>query len=616
MKDLNDPSNVDTIPAMLTAGEFVMNKESTAMFGPQIEAMNNAGLQQRDAENKNMGGVIQQNQYNVGGLVTFLKDKEGYRDNAYQDDAGVWTIGYGRTGDDVKKGNTTNRAAEDKWIDTRAAEELAAIKAFGKKHNYDWNDGQINALASFRYNGGQGMIDQLTNYGKRDNDTIQKKFGLYNKVTNPDTGKKEFVQGLQNRRDAELALWSGTTPTETPAAEPSGAAPETIQALMPEGMEAPEVAAAAGGFPGGGDLAGMAMQALAPPPEIQAPPMMQQPQAAPEFIPSSASANMPSSVPQMPMAPPDSNPINKNTLWNTGGPVQYLRGGGKAGWVKVWDSDTQKSIWVDPSDPRVEQEKALAASAPVSNNQMKPMAFAQAAQPNVTHMGPRQTRAPYQQSANLPLSGMMQFDRSPDDVGDQIQRDWTKEDFDIGAQSQPGAVPQMGGEYQTGPQVPPQMPSNMAPPPPPAQQDLPPVPMSDEALLQGGSQQVEMAEQQQSVPQMDQAPPMNFPNNMQPGAMNMRHGAQWDTPQAQPMTVPNQAPAGGAVDQSGAIAENERLRQNALLGDYAKQFEQGDPRRAAAFNQQAHQKGGVPGGPVAETTSNSSLCQYSSIRCS
>ena len=146
----------------------------------------------------------------------------------------------------------------------------------------------------------------------------------------------------------------------------------------------------------------------------------------------------------------------------------------------------------------------------------------------------------------------MQFDRSPDDIGDEIQRGWNKEDFDMGAQSQPGVLPQMGSAPQVRPQ-PPQMPDNMAPPPP-VQQDLPPVPGSDEALLQGSSQQVETAEQQQSVPQIDQAPPMNFPNNMQPGAQNLRHGAQWDTPQAQPMTVPNQAPAGGAVDQSGTDA--------------------------------------------------------------
>ena len=499
MKDLNDPSNRDTIPAMLTAGEFVMNKEATAMFGPQIEKMNNAGLAQRQAENEvfgghNMGGVIQHNQYNAGGLVTFLKDKEGWKDKAYQDDAGVWTIGYGRTGD-VKKGDTTTKAIEDPWLDTRAAEELAAVKAFGKKHNYEWNDGQMNALASFRYNGGQGMIDQLTADGTRDNDTIQKKFGLYNKVTDPNTGKKVFVEGLQNRRDAELGLWGGTTPTETPEVQPLNAAPETMQEITAP-VESPAE-----------DLVGMAaQQAFAPPPQMQAPPMMQQPGAAPEYIPSVTQGNLPTSTPQMPTE--ESNPMNNNSLWNSGGPV-YLNRGGR-GQEKVWDSATQKYIWVDPSDIRVEQEKALAASAPVRNNQMKPMAFAQAAQPNVTHMGPRQTRAPHQSPFVSPDNSLMQFDRSPDDIGDEIQRGWNKEDFDMGAQSQPGTVPQIGSAFQAGPQ-PPQMPGNMAPPPP-AQQDLPPVPGSDEALLQGSSQQVETAEQQQSVPQVDQSPPRHTPN--------------------------------------------------------------------------------------------------------
>ena len=52
MIDLNDPTNRDTVPAMLTPGEFVLNKEATAMYGPLIEKMNNAGLKQRHQENQ------------------------------------------------------------------------------------------------------------------------------------------------------------------------------------------------------------------------------------------------------------------------------------------------------------------------------------------------------------------------------------------------------------------------------------------------------------------------------------------------------------------------------------------------------------------------------------
>ena len=47
VKDLNDPTNVDSVPAMLTPGEYVLNKEASAMYGPLLEKMNNAGLQQR-----------------------------------------------------------------------------------------------------------------------------------------------------------------------------------------------------------------------------------------------------------------------------------------------------------------------------------------------------------------------------------------------------------------------------------------------------------------------------------------------------------------------------------------------------------------------------------------
>ena len=60
--DLNDPTNRDTVPAMLTPGEFVLNKEASQMFRPQIEAMNEAGLEQRKRENdmvkRNMGGPL------------------------------------------------------------------------------------------------------------------------------------------------------------------------------------------------------------------------------------------------------------------------------------------------------------------------------------------------------------------------------------------------------------------------------------------------------------------------------------------------------------------------------------------------------------------------------
>lgn len=104
--------------------------------------------------------------------------------------------------------------------------------------------------------------------------------------------------------------------------------------------------------------------------------------------------------------------------------------------------------------------------------------------------------------------------------------------------------------------------------------DSPPAPMSDEALLNTSSQVVEQRED-------------SYPNNAQPGWRNLREGGQWQNPQAAPAPTPEQIP--NIQDP----VELERLRQNELLGDYARQFPEGDPRRAEAFNRQLHQKGAV-----------------------
>jgi len=227
MIDKTDPTNRDTVPAMLTPGEFVLNKEASTMFAPVIEQMNDAGLQHRAM--KNMGGGIPT--YNTGGLVPFLKEMEGYgqppnRDKAYQDQAGVWTIGYGRTrnadGSLIKPNQTSDKKSEESWLEVRAQKDRDATVEYGKKHGYDWNDNQIDALASFRFN--IGNLDQLTNFGKRDMATITAKIPEYNQA-----GGK-VSDGLINRRQAELNLFSGgsepsqETPqptTQTASSEPA-----------------------------------------------------------------------------------------------------------------------------------------------------------------------------------------------------------------------------------------------------------------------------------------------------------------------------------------------------------------------------------------------------------
>lgn len=54
-----------------------------------------------------------------------LEREEGYRDRAYRDTGGVPTIGYGRTGPDVRPGMRTTRAAEEPWLEDRIRREAA-----------------------------------------------------------------------------------------------------------------------------------------------------------------------------------------------------------------------------------------------------------------------------------------------------------------------------------------------------------------------------------------------------------------------------------------------------------------------------------------------------------
>ena len=70
---------------------------------------------------------------------------------------------------------------------------------------YVLNENQVAALTSFTYNLGPGGLQQLTANGTRDLPTIAEKMKLYNKAGG------NYVQGLQNRRDDEYALFTDAT---------------------------------------------------------------------------------------------------------------------------------------------------------------------------------------------------------------------------------------------------------------------------------------------------------------------------------------------------------------------------------------------------------------------
>lgn len=200
-------------------------------------------------------------------------------------------------------------------------------------------------------------------------------------------------------------------------------------------------------------------------------------------------------------------------LFNQGGPVQHLNPGGRAGGKKkVWDSLTQTYIWVGKDDPRY-VNSAATPNIPVRPGQNQDLV---PAEPYTYDVRPRTN--------------------SLSDLTNRFNVTTPRSDLDV-----PPIV------------------------------DAAPVPMSDEAILNTSSQVVEQRED-------------DYPSNAQPGWRNLREGGQWQNPQAVPAPSPENIPM---LDED----EANRLKYNAQLREYARQFPEGDPRRIEAFNNVLHEKG-------------------------
>ena len=129
-------------------------------------------------------------------LVDFVKDKEGFREDAYQDSVGVWTIGFGST-KGVKKGDKITHEDAEVLLEKELQDFLDYVVNFEEHTDYDWNNNQIAALTSFIYNLGKGRLKQVTQNGTRTNGTISKKMRLYNKAGG------QVLAGLVKRRNEE-----------------------------------------------------------------------------------------------------------------------------------------------------------------------------------------------------------------------------------------------------------------------------------------------------------------------------------------------------------------------------------------------------------------------------
>ncbi len=89
---------------------------------------------------------------NASGL-TLVKHFENCVLTAYQDNNGIFTIGYGHTGPDVREGLTWTQVLADQWLECDLQDAAAIVE---KSVAAGMTDNQFAALASFVYNVGPG----------------------------------------------------------------------------------------------------------------------------------------------------------------------------------------------------------------------------------------------------------------------------------------------------------------------------------------------------------------------------------------------------------------------------------------------------------------------------
>jgi len=136
--------------------------------------------------------------------LELIKRFEGLALEAYQDIAGVWTIGYGRTAGVAPGQRITEAEAEDLLRQDVAGFEDGVERAV----TVELNPNEFSALVSFSFNVGLGALRRSTALQRLNaGDRLGAADALlwWNKATVG--GEKVVVRGLARRRAAERALF-------------------------------------------------------------------------------------------------------------------------------------------------------------------------------------------------------------------------------------------------------------------------------------------------------------------------------------------------------------------------------------------------------------------------
>lgn len=132
----------------------------------------------------------------------FIAGFEGCRLQAYQDQGGVWTIGYGQTGRTIHPGLTWTQDQADSALEHTVSAVQSVVQSMV---TVPLTDNELTALTSLAYNVGTGSLASSQLLRKLNEGRYSDAADEFTNGWN--TAGGVFSQGLQNRRMAERALF-------------------------------------------------------------------------------------------------------------------------------------------------------------------------------------------------------------------------------------------------------------------------------------------------------------------------------------------------------------------------------------------------------------------------
>lgn len=132
--------------------------------------------------------------------LSLIKHFEGCVLTAYRDSVGIWTIGYGHTGEDAEEGRCISQAKAEEILNA----DLARFEHGVEDMAFPCTQNQFDALVSFAFNLGLGALKSSPLLRKHKSGDFKGAAGEFLRW-NRAGGK--VLAGLARRRAAEAELY-------------------------------------------------------------------------------------------------------------------------------------------------------------------------------------------------------------------------------------------------------------------------------------------------------------------------------------------------------------------------------------------------------------------------